>query len=271
MLRQTYVWIVCAVGTVLSGIAGCYQLAGGDSDGGESEETRLDRLSVGEALSNISDGYEGLLNVRGRLPQISLQIPDGQKYGGINWYNAMGERLITMVADAPDYELSIYTKPDEQGSGNTQPIKALDINYGTKLLSVDWKNINKFHVLGPEAGLSDENVRFVLQPQGSAGNAHIQFTDHTGAAMWSSFMDANNDNAFHLYNHHRGDPVLSVDPETNAIGFNGNPLTQLRELSEPTEIQLQEWAWDMKEERWLYRDSKGTIHYFNPDGAFDCG
>jgi hypothetical protein len=257
MLRRTYIWTACAVGAVLSGLVGCYQL---NEDG---EETHVDRLSVGEALSNISSGYEGLLNVRGQLPQIGLQVPDGEKYGGINWYNEAGERLITMVADVPDDELSIYVKGNEQGSGNTQPIKAMDLNYGTEQLFVDWKNINKFHILGPEAGLPDENVRFVLQPQGEAGSAHMQFTDHTGTAIWSTYMDTNN--AFHLYNHPGGVPVLSVDPETNAISFNGNPLTQLRELSDPAETLPREWAWDATGGRWIYRDSGGTVHYFSPD------
>lgn len=265
MLRRTYLWTACAVGAALSGLAGCYQLGGDDADE-EADRTHADRLSVGEALTNVASGYEGLLNVRGRLPQIGLQIPEGEKYGGINWYNEMGERLITMVADAPDDELSIYTKPDEQGSGNTQPIKAMDLNYGTAALSAEWQNIGRFHVVGPDADGSEGHVRFVVQPQSPDGNALMQFLDHTGDAIWSTFMDAN-ESAFHLYNHQLGESVLSVDAETNTIDFNENPLTQLRELTEPTEIHAREWAWDATDGRWLYRDSEETIHYFTPDGV----
>jgi hypothetical protein len=53
------------------------------------------------------------------------------------------------------------------------------------------------------------------------------------------------------------------------LDVNENPAVGLREISNPSadDLESQEWAWDSSDDRWLYKDSSGTVHHFSPDGT----
>ncbi|MFC6733656.1 hypothetical protein [Haladaptatus sp. DYSN1] len=258
-----------ALPVIYGSLAGCFSMTETNVPTEPVQNFKAKTLDVGDAVTNLSERYRGELNIKGTFPQIALQAPADEKYAGMNWYNEQGERLVTLTADVPDNELSMYVKPDPQGSGNTQPMKLLDIHYAAAKPSVEWKNVNLFKVTGGDTDVHTGDVYLDIGSGKETGDAFFRFLDEQNRPRWSIFMDASVGKDLQFYNHERGDSTLTLDLDANRINVHGNPVFGLREVTNPTPESLvsQEWAWDATNSRWLYKDSKGTTHFFTPDGT----
>lgn len=233
-----------------------------DRDGEHENRSLVPQLDVGGKLENVPTGSQGLMNIRGRYPQMALQADPGSKYNGINWYDSSGRRVSALVADVADQDLSLYAKAP------TGSRKAMDLNYGGRALELRLQNMSSFFVSGGDNETGTPVIG--IEAGDKRGDSVLRFVDHNNRGIWSLFRDSSTSNRFRIFNHITGQTAISVSTRSNSVNFHGNSLVGLRELQNPTTSDLhpQEWAWDATASRWLYRDSSDTVHYFNPDGTF---
>ncbi|MFC6836143.1 hypothetical protein [Halomarina ordinaria] len=231
--------------------------------------TGFNRLRVGAPLSGITPNYYGALNVRSPDPGIAIQTAAESTYAGIFWYNKLGERMVQLVTDEPDQELSMYVKADAKGSGNTQPKKALDVQFGTADAFVAWKNFESFQLTGQSTPGRDGSISLQLHAGNEDAYTQLSFFDSTDTRQWSLEADTGDDGVLHLWDHVADDVTVAFAPDGGGIDVSGTPVLGLREITDPSpgDLRSQEWAWDATDDRWLYRDSGGTVHYFTPDGT----
>jgi len=252
-----------------------YVADGENFDGqGTSEFTNLAAVSTDEALIKAIDDWNGPtksgpLQVLGSADGQGLQLQnqdDSQSTGpgraNITWWShgdatGAAEQLAALTSHPSDNHFSIYTKTDGVGAGDTGVTKRVNIPGGI------------------------EQTEFKIQ---SNEDAYLRlFADHDGAGGGRPILDllSNNNSKFQLRYSPTNDQLqlrdivngrtIAVyehgDPEWNWLG---TPMSGLREISNPTPADLfsGEWAWDATDDRWMFKDSGGTVHGFTPDTTY---
>lgn len=167
------------------------------------------------------------------------------------------EQLALFGSDANNEELSIYTKSDAVGSGNTQTHKRMDIEAGapeTEVLITSLDSETRLRVEG-----KNENRSYLDWMNDGEFEFSLFYDPSVGTEGTMEFFDLAGGNG----------SVLIYEKDNRLWDFNDAAVSGLREISSPTagDLASQEWAWDSTNSRWLYKDSGGTVHYFTPDGT----
>jgi hypothetical protein len=167
------------------------------------------------------------------------------------------EQLALFGSDANDEELSIYTKADAVGSGNSQTHKRMDIEAGTPETEVRITSLNSETRLRVEG--QNDNRSYLDWMNGGEFEFSLFYDPSVGTEGAMEFFDLEGGNG----------KVLTYEKDNRLWDFNDASVSGLREISSPTagDLASQEWAWDSTNSRWLYKDSGGTVHYFTPDGT----
>jgi len=211
--------------------------------------------TVGINTPDSNDGLVGRTKTR--------TVGDDGQYFKIGGLDPDYEPLAWFAFDAADHEVSLYTTTDPKGSISSTPLKRLDIEMGGDSEQVQWTRTGA-HVV--EAGSSTGALQLIGRPDNNTQDVRREYWDENNP-VWETRLDRSRSDRFVLLNETNGTAYEVTTGLT--IEFNGNPLTQLREISNPTAGDLgdREWAWDATNSRWLFKDSGGTAHFFNPDGT----
>jgi len=165
-------------------------------------------------------------------------VSQGEGRANIIWASDAGERIATMTAHPFDNHWSLYVKPDPIGSGDTSPVKAIDIGYnetgsgdniGYKLSGqgrYDFAGGTYRYGIGYSGGISQQ-----LRAGPASGSTILFYADDNAA--YSITADPGPNGIFELYNYGLGAYSLRVN-STNVWDFNGAVQRNVRDDSVTT-------------------------------------
>jgi hypothetical protein len=227
-------------------------------------DTTHDSVNTVEALlkadgPNPSKPRAAPLHIRGQSNAhgIILQNQDDtvqnqEGKANIYWYSDAGERIGAITAHPFDNQYSVYTKAGPIGDGDTGLSKRWDLSGGSDDSLARLTSINGSATLNIDSDSgSNSAVNYV---ENGDEKARIQYKPGADAVFFEDVDNSANDIIWYL---------------GNQLNFTGLSLVGLREIDNPTAADTvnQEFAWDSTNDRWLYEDSGGTVHYFTPDGT----
>jgi hypothetical protein len=190
----------------------------------------------------------------------------GDRYATIGQYTSgdansgTPERFFLFSGDVQDEEVSLYTKADAVGSGDSEPVKRIDIDAGSAQTEVAVESYTS-------------SAKLSLNPATQSGGgsvSYIDWRDEFSTQIRQYFNPGSGTSGqFFWYDAVNGATFMKYDIADATLRLENTPIARLREISNPTEFDLDlgEWAWDSTNDRWLFRDSSGTAHFFNPDGS----
>lgn len=196
----------------------------------------------------------------------------------------------------------LYAKDGTQ-SGNPTQSRAFANGGGVVVFersSIDESNLNKIAKETAGGLIIDADDRAIFEPNlknpelsdgtlvkgGTAGQLEIENADDATTTD-SAQLQVRDDATFQIRHNAPGLNLLDVNangqmilsaasgqplifgPSTANVSLNDVPVTGLHEYSDPTagDLGSREFAWDNTNDRWLFKDSSGTVHYFTPDGT----
>jgi hypothetical protein len=192
---------------------------------------------------------------------LGLQLADndaangGSGYStGLGWFGSNGEEIGHLSADNTN-EISWYTRSlglSESAGGGDIP-KRLNISAGntTTLIEIVSNGSSRLQITAKNS--SSQSMFSLVGPSGTGLTWRYQ--PDTDIVQW--WDDRNN---------HLMQQYVRVD---QSLDLQGTVRYNRREILNPTASDLKdgEQVWDLTNDRMLYRDGSGTVHYFNPDGT----
>jgi len=165
--------------------------------------------------------------------------------------------------DAGDHAVSLYTALEPKNSITQAPQKRLDVEMGSDSEQVSWSRTDS-HVV--QTGPSSDTLQLIGRTVDPDQDVRREYWDDS-SKIWDTRLDRSIGDRFTLRNANNNAAYRVTTDLT--IEWQGNPLTQLREIENPAPSDLgdREWAWDATNSRWLFKDSSGTAHFFTPDGT----